>query len=402
MNFIHTSFFISLSLFLSILFWTSACNSEDFAHRQTNKIVHEEKNLNITMAEIARITADAFPLIYSARNLSRQENETLINTVNHLQSLFKKTEPYFQSRSPTYQMSYELLQDYLSGITENNEAHLLPEIKSHLLALSDFCISCHTQDREVRTLFSSGLDRNKDALISSSSHRVKAEFNYATRNYLEAHKYFEAYLFTTPHLEESDILHSLMRITSIYVQVLNQPGEAAEALNRIDKKLKLHINIRKTIRESIEAIKTLPLNVQTNTTSLTFEALNKYVNRYLGGINVGQGIIFSSPGEVIERQWIRGVLFRYLNHSPTESEIPRILYWLALCNLSLGADYDNILANYYIKQCIIHYPKHPYAQHCFTEYEKQLRFFYTTPNETILPFEINNELKELKRHLREK
>ncbi|MDH3327005.1 MAG: hypothetical protein OEM38_09855, partial [Gammaproteobacteria bacterium] len=315
-------------------------------------------------------------------------------SVARLQSLFKKAGPHIQKKSPTYQMSYQLLQDYLDTILIEDHPTSLPEIKSRLSTLSDFCISCHTQDNKFRSLFIG----TEGVLFESNL--ARADFNYATRNYREAHKDYEKHLLLTHNLKETDILNVLYRILSIYTQILNKPKEGIDALNQIESKKIFSDNIVKYIRNSKYALSELHAAKSNQEQNISFNDLNGYVTQYLGSNNLGQAIIFSSAAEKVERLWLRGALFRYLNNSPKENEMPYILYWLALCDISLGYGYDYTFADFYVKQCITRYPSHPFAKFCFSEYEKYVKFYFTTPAEPILPFEINNELKKLKSHLK--
>lgn len=291
-------------------------------------------------------------------------------------------------------MSYHLLQDYLDSILVEDNPVALPEIKSRLSTLSNYCVSCHTQDSEFRSLFK----ESKNLVFQSNLSR--ADFNYATRNYREAHKYYEKYLFTEAALSDADVLYALHKILSIYTQVLNEPMSGIKALNRIGKEKTFSKGIEKFIVASKEALMSLDLSHAEDKKLVSFEELSGYVSEYIGGISLGQGIFFTNSSEKIERLWLRGLIFRYLNDSPKQDEMPYILYWLALCDLSLGHGYDYALADFYIKQCITRFPTHPFAQQCFNEYKDYVTFYYTTPNETILPFEVNNELKELENHLK--
>ena len=384
---------------------TRQAQTEKTLQNNTHATSHQKSAelINQVMTEIGNVTIILFPLIYSEKYLSQtltpQQNKKIYILVGQLKSLLKKAEPHILTMSLTYQMSYQLFLDYLDNILIKDNPAFLHEIQNHLSILSDFCVSCHTQDSEFRTLFDNK-HGNQNPLFESNL--TNAEFNYSTRNYLEAHKYYEKYLLTTPNLKDSEILKNLTRIVSIYTQILNKPSDAIDALKKVEKEKGFSPGISKYIRESKQALSELHTAKAEEKNIVSFKELKNYVDQYLGNTSMDQGVIFSNYGELIEKTWLRGLLFRFLNNQPKQDQIPYILYWLALCNLSLGNDYDNILADYYIKQCITRYSNHPFAQHCFKEHKSYVRFYYTTPTEAILPFEINDELNRLERFLRKK
>ena len=346
------------------------------------------------MTKIGHVMVELFPLIFTDKTLTTRQNQEIFQLTNRLQSLFKSAEPHILKKSPTYHMSYQLLSDYLDAIIDKNNPSSLTLIKSRLSTLSDFCVSCHTQDNKLRTLFS-GI---QDNVFNSSL--ARAEFNYATRNYHKAHEYYEKHLIFKPNLTDSEAFNGLFKIISIYTQILNQPVKAREAMNKLERENIFSPEVIKYIKESKLALTDLQATTANEKHLLSFHDIEKYVDLFLGGVNARQGIIFSTPQEEIQRLWLRGQLFRYLNIDPKPDEIPHLLYWLALCDRSLGHGYDYTLADFYIKQCITRYSDHPMAQHCFNEHKDYLEFFYTTPTEPILPFEVNEELKKLERYLK--
>ena len=353
-----------------------------------------KESLNEVMTKIGHVMVELFPLIFTDKTLSTRQNQKIYRLTNQLQTLFESAEPHILKKSPTYHLSYQLLSDYLNAIVDKNNLSSLTQVKSRLSTLSDFCISCHTQDNKLRTLFSAIQDNNFNNSLA------RAEFNYATRNYGKAHEHYVKHLIFNPKLNDSEVLNGLFKILSIYTQILNQPVKALEAMNQLEKEKTFSPEVIKFIKESKRALTELQATTANEKKLLSFSEIEKYITLYLGGVNARQGIIFSTPEEEIQRLWLRGQLFRYLNNNPKPDEIPHLLYWLALCDRSLGHGYDYTLADFYIKECITRYSAHPMAQHCFNEHKDYLKFYYTTPTEPILPFEVNEELKKLERYLK--
>jgi len=353
-----------------------------------------EESLNEVMSKIGNVMVELFPLVFTDKTLTAKQNQKINRLANQLHGHFEAAKPHIQKKSPTYQMSYQLLSDYLSAVVDKDNPFSTEQVKSRLSTLSDFCISCHTQDNKFRTLFSDSQDKLFDSSLA------RAEFNYATRNYSKAHEHYEKHLIFSPKLKDNDVLQALFKILSIYTQILNQPEKAIDAFKQVEKEKAFSPEVTKYVSEVKRALLDLQTAHAKDKDILPYYDIEKYVAIYLGGVNARQGIIYSTPQEEVQRLWLRGQLFRYLNRDPKPNEIPNILYWLALCDRSLGHGYDYTLADFYIKQCITRYSSHPVARQCFNEHKDYLKFYYTTPNEPILPFEVNDELKKLERFLR--
>ena len=378
-----TRFLIIVVFTISLLAWGAQLSAQ----------TESNEGLNTVMTKIGNAMVELFPLIFTDNILTAQQNQKINRLAHRLKMLFKEARPFIRKKSPTYQMSYRLLNDYLEAVVDEDNPFSTEQVKSRLSTLSDFCISCHTQDNKFRTLFGG----TSDKLFNSSL--ARAEFNYATRNYTQAHEHYAKHLIFNPKLKDNDVLKGLFKILSIYTQILNQPDNAINALNHLQKEKTFSSEVTKYIKEAKLALTDLQEVHSNDKDLLSYNDIEKYVANYIGGVNARQGIIYSTPQEEVQRLWLRGQLFRYLNHNPKPKEIPNILYWLALCDRSLGHGYDYTLADFYIKQCITRYSSHPVARQCFEEHKDYLKFYYTTPNEPILPFEVNDELKKLERYL---
>lgn len=367
-----------------------------FLSLQNFAVAEEEKsnkNLNQIMSQIGSTMVELFPVVFSKNILTDTQNRKVHKSVRRLQLLFRQAEPFILEKSPTYHMSYQILQDYLDSIITADNPVFLPQIKYRLETLSDFCVSCHTQDNKFRTLFS-GVKSPKLA-----SNLAYAEFNYATRNYLIAKDYYEKHLLLSRNLVDSDVLKTLHRLLSIYIQILNKPQDI---LPLVDK-LKSNSIFSKDIQRYLDGVSN---TLETHITEklyendvVSFRELQKFVTQYLGDSNFQQPFIISTPKIEMDRLWLRGLLFRYLNAGPKTDEMPQLLYWLALCDRSLGYGYDYALADFYIKQCITRYSSHPFARRCFSEYKSFVKFYFTSPTEPVIPIEIDRELKALEKYL---
>jgi len=351
-------------------------------------------SLNSIMSEIGNTMVELFPLIMAKRAITAEEKIKMEHSVSRLIHLFQKAGPQIMKQSDTYQVSYDYVLDFLQGATRAFKKEDYNFARSHLYALGSICASCHTQDTKLRTLFS-GTSRNH-----FTSDIAYAEFNFITRNYDEAIKYYDKHLTSDQEKTELSIAQPLQRLITIYTQIYNTPGAGAVQLKKY-LTLKKHTHTTRdhltkwiTGLERLEAsgIKNID---NTDFSSLDFSLLEKYVKQNFGDLNEPLTSIFSTPEEEISRVWLRGQLYRYLNNNPKHSEIPRIIFWLALCDRSIGYNFYFSLADLYLKQCIIKHSDHPYAKRCFDEYKEYVNFSHTGSSGIFIPADIQKELDEL-------
>ena len=124
--------------------------------------------------------------------------------------------------------------------------------------------------------------------------------------------------------------------------------------------------------------------------------LQVYVDRILGPLHEPGIAEFPSKKEKVARIWLRGRLFHYLNSQPPKEEIPVILYWLAIIDRSVDYSFYYSLADRYLKECMLQYTSHPYAEKCYKEYEAYVTFSYSGSRGTDIPEDVKKELKALK------
>ena len=133
----------------------------------TNKVSSSKnstKTLNEAMTEIGATMVDVYPLILSETPLTNSHNNQILQSSKKLEQLFSQIDHQISKKSTTYQLSYELILEYLQATNDIDNSVDLSFIKQRLVTLSDFCVSCHTQDNKLRTLFSTAKTKNFSSL----------------------------------------------------------------------------------------------------------------------------------------------------------------------------------------------------------------------------------------------
>jgi len=354
----------------------------------------ETKPLNQTMTKIGGVMIDLFPIIVTKGPLTQTQETKMGEDLNQLVELFREAGPYIKERSDTYQVSYQLVLDHLDKTKQAIDTKKFDYARKRLYSLGAICTSCHTQDTKLRTLFS-GADR-----ANFADDLAFAEFNYLTRNYTEAENGYDRFLRSDQPKTELELIQPLQRIITLYTQILNRPGEGAQKLSQYAQ-LPTHTpRTREHLAGWIAGLKELEANGASKVTHPSFSTLQNLVQKYIGPLGEPFPEIYLPPEQEVSRVWLRGLLYHYLNTHPNKTEIPKLLYWLAISDRSIGYNFYFSLADLYLKECVLNHASHPYAQRCFDEYNEFVNFTYSGSAGTFVPPEIEQELDVLEQALR--
>ena len=352
----------------------------------------QQENLNQIMTRIGKTMVDIYPLVVAKRSLKQTEINIIENALASLSKLFTAAKPFIKQKSDGYQVSYEFVSEYLEVVKSVLASQHIDNARSHLYALGEICTTCHTQDTTLRTLFSGTAREQFD------TDYAYAEFNYMTRHYTEAVKYYEKHLASPGKKTEIEIIQPLQRIITIYTQVNNKPAEGIALLKKY-LKLKDHtMDTEIQLENWIRGLEQLNSSVLTNDKAITFDALKTYTEKYLGELDKLNIEIYSNAKQEVQRVWLRGQLYHYLNGKPAADEIPMILYWLSVADRSIAYNFYFSMTDLYLKQCVMKYSKHPYAHRCYREFREYVDYTYTRSGDPI-PEGIKKELRELKMKL---
>lgn len=347
------------------------------------------KSINPLMQKVGVAMSRLYPLIVAQRRLKDAELGLIRTELDNLQRLFEQARPFIERKPDNYQITYEFARDYLKTLRILFQQGDVESGRRHLFALGEICSSCHTQDKALRSVFR---DVPRQRFESDLAY---AEFSYMTREYEQAIKYYRRFLDSGKAMSEWDLIQPLQRLVLIYLQVLDQPKQLQSVLLRY-RKLKQHTG--QTKKELLNWLEGLEHLAQLKPeTVVGFNGIMLKVAAILGPAEAPQ---YNSSGtEEITRLWLRGRIYAYLNAFPQRKEIPVLLYWLSVADRSVAVNFYFSLSNMYLKQCVIKYPAHPYAQRCYREYEYMVENTYTVQGEKIPPG-LRQELLEMKESLR--
>lgn len=351
-----------------------------------------ETSINNVMSNIGQVMVKLYPIVVAHRQLTPNDRAAITEDVKRLTQLFIEAEKFIKQRAEPYQISYTLVSKLLTQVQIEIDGGDIERARYDLYKLGPICTSCHTQDTHLRTLFA-GTGR-----AAFPDDRSFAEFNYLTRNYSEAEHYFDRYLKADITRTEFDLVQPLQRLVTIYAQVLNRPGDGATVLNRY-LAVKGHSGYTlKYLRGWIAGLEQLDRDGAAKIIQPDLKTIEAAIQKYIGSLDKPQPLSID-PKQEVWRVWLRGRLYHYLNTKPDRTEIPKVLYWLAVSDRAIGYDYYFSLADLYLKDCVYSFPSHPYAAHCFKSYRDYVTELYSTAGGSFIPAEINAELIQMERAL---
>ena len=347
-------------------------------------------SLNRIMSNIGTTMIDTYPIIVTQRELTVAEKRLLRANIKRLSELFESAEPFIRARSETYVVSYRFILEYLRETQRAIADKNLDYARSRLYGLGSICTSCHTQDTKLRTLFT-GAGRER-----FPNDAAYAEFNFLTRNYDEAEKYFERDLRSGNTKTEYDVIRPLQRLIVIYTQIKNQPGAGADVLSKFVD-LPAHTDAtRGELKGWIAGLRVLESRGADKVTAPAFAEIETRVRDILGPLDQPLSVLRVAPDQEIQRLWLSGILYHYLNRKPPTDEIPKLLYWLAVNDRVVGYSYYFSLADLYLKECVYNHAQHPYAQRCYAEFKEYVNFIYSGSGGTYIPPELTQEMRKMK------
>jgi len=353
-----------------------------------------DTKLNTLMSQIGAEMTALYPLIYAQRKLTQTEIATVTSRLERMSTLFTQVGPHIKKRSTTYEISYEFIKPHLTEIIGAFKTKNTNYARSRMYGIGAICTSCHTQDTHLRTMFG-GSSRN-----SFSSDYTYAEFNYLTRDYQKTEIFLDKHLKSDKHKTELQIIKPMQRLITIYTQIYDRPGDGAMLLRKYQDLRDHTPQTKAALKGWINGLTELAKTGVDKQKAPDFQTLETYVKKYLGKLDQPLPELFLDEDEQISRVWLRGQLYHYLNRKPKPDEIPKILYWLSICDRSIDYNFYFSLADLYLKDCIKNHSSHPYAKKCYAEYKEFVTTAYTGSGGTFLPIEVEDELFELKRMLK--
>lgn len=350
---------------------------------------YAEKSLRKNMLKLAKNMEEIFPHVYDQESFtSAYHKKFLQKKLKQTQELIKSLKPHFDVRSKAYQVNYSHILEHVD-LTVNvfNQGHL-EFARNTLKALPSLCISCHTQDAKAKKIFHN-VSRKK-----FPTDLAYAEFNFMTRNFSIAKKYYDKYIYdhmkTGNYNTVADALKNKVLLQSI---LLKNPKKLQQELKEMKKVKNILPMLRNDIMEFQEGVQSLKIQKMPE----DFSVLKKIVTDSLKETNGGTSSYFLSRRAAPTIMQSRQLLYEYLNSKANKDEIPQILLMLAQTDKKLNFNLFYGLSDLYLKSCIKKFPKSSVAGECYKQYKEQIEFGFTGSGGVHLPDDVKEELEKMKK-----
>jgi hypothetical protein len=182
--------------------------------------------VNFKMNRIGKSMQKLFPYMFNSEKFSSSKNEKIIlKEMKNILSNLESAEDHFKEDKPvTYQLGGDVLISHTKETIDIFKNGKKSFAQSMLKASTHLCMSCHTQDNTKRKLFRS-MKRK-----SFSDDFAYAEFNFMTRNYNEALKYYNKFISTSNNKKR--IGTALKRKLTIFAGIQKSPQAGISSFNK--------------------------------------------------------------------------------------------------------------------------------------------------------------------------
>lgn len=256
------------------------------------------------------------------------------------------------------------------------------------------CVSCHTQLPSQSRTWVNDLELGQNF----ASDFDQAEFYFATRAFDKASNLFHKIITGYPanKVKTEDLETALERQLAYYARVKRSPTLGLERFEQYQKLSKAPEYLEKNIRAWAALFREWKKENPLDPRFATEEQIQAYAEKSLSK-ELWDKMVDAENPRLVTYLKLSGILYEYLQLNPKSKLIPNILYWLAICDRNLKNNFFYSLADVYLKECIVKYPKSKVAKDCYKEYEENLIASYSGSSGTNIPPDVEADLAKLKK-----
>lgn len=353
---------------------------------------YSASNINAKMKEMAENIESIMPYVYSENSFKDETKKKIIERrIKRINVLFNEAQSHFEKSGKGLQISAHVMKDHLNQIEnvmkEGHESYS-QEMAKHI---PQICIGCHTQDSKSRKIFR---DLGRSSFPDDFSY---GEFLMSTRNYSKALQYYAKALNDSygKHNLEIQILKRMISADLKYFLDIDKALKTLEQVNKVKELSKLSKNI---VIDWIDGLKDWQKQKDTLAKiKSSKDELFKFTSNYFK--DEDHKSFGLSNSEHITYIILSGLLYHHLNTDKDPKEVSQLLYWLALSDRALNYNFFYSLSDLYLKECIRNKGSKDMSKKCFNEYREHTIFSYTGSRGTVLPRDVQEELKALEKAL---
>ncbi len=154
-----------------------------------------------------------------------------------------------------------------------------------------------------------------------------------------------------------------------FSRIKRDPAGGRDYLQNILKQnKKLPVHITKNVQAWMALFNEWSREKTPDMKSISESDLKNYVNKSLKP-ELWDKMTDANNPRIMTHLKVSGMLYEFLEHHPQTKIMPEILYWLAQCDRALNNNFFYSLADMYLRECMLNYPKDPIAMKCYQEFE---------------------------------
>ena len=380
MHTIAISRIISYSRTLIFAIALTAFTFAGYSRLEANEVKDEMKAIHGVVEQL-------FPLAVKSGNLSGKEKNSLEGLIQALRDHVANLKPATDQQSDPFKISLEMLTEHLNhtlSAAQNKEyAYALSMVRE----LPQLCSTCHTQDERVKHFDTTNIKQQLNTDFE------RGEYHFMTRDYQEALLDFNDHL-----AKQNKISHgkgnseAMEKILLIYLNVYRDPENAIVYFDRLLDSGKLSMDFALDVNQwlhGLDQIKTGPYKIN------DIGDIEAELDKILKFSSEQDMPMFISEENKVSALWLRGLIYDFIRRNPKDSDMPKLLYWLASLESALEYGIYYQLPEIYLKSCVTNYPTHPYAKKCIEKYKSHVTLQYTGSSGTHIPTYKQVELETL-------
>ena len=382
---------IVFSFIVTALFSSTALTKEELALKkpETNQLMSQ------MLTELS--TLKTF-FVSQEKFLDPKNSVVIAAHLKEFARLAKEVRHNPELTKENFKFSGQVLDEHISEVERIFQAGNKSFARWQLASTVSVCMSCHTQ-----------VPSNNRAFIDFQDYKMfasafdQAEFLFATRAFDQAFFLYDLVIDGYPANKMSleQVEGSLDRQLAYFSRIKRSPKEAMAKLKLHQKNKELPGFLKANIKTWLTQFENWDKQVTPDPKKASEKEILAFAKKIIETKWTDSAIKADNP-DLIPYLRVSGILYEFLYLHPHTTATPDILYWLAVCERSIGDNFFYSLADLYLKECVLKYPTSPIAVSCYKQYEMETIAGYTGSAGTFLPPEVRTELNQMKNAMESK
>lgn len=336
---------------------------------------------------------DLLPFIHEEARFMDKKNEATIKLkLKELNTALKGAKHETMLQHDLFAPSYALITENVNEAVNAFNAGKKSYAHWTLGELTSLCLDCHTRLPESH----SSSFQNGELRVDESKFKNPFTLGLA---HLIVRRYVDAKNSFTRDIQDklikkdfNELKAPFQQILLIETKILKDPGSMELIIDSYMKK-ELMPESMKTILSQWK--KRLAYWKNNPTLQKGLQSENDLKLFFKARLTPLKQINVFEEGHKVDLLLSSGILSNYFFFNQDTSHAAEISFWMGWIEKRLKREDFFGSGDYFLKQCIRKYPKHPIAKECLKEYKESIEFDFSGSGGTHIPAEVEKEFDEL-------